>query len=157
MRLAQDCVGAWVVGISPPTVLGWFPRLAPTRAPPLRPATPCHYLSGNRPATRRRPDGRGSGDGQHVVARGEVGGGWALAGARPRGAARCMGAPKLPGREDLAAGTNKSRRATIKAHPSAPPHLAPMFIIGGVPINCAPTGYDQSWLLRQGSIVKKSP
>jgi len=125
MRLAQDCVGAWVVGISPPTVLGWFPRLAPTRAPPLRPATPCHYMSGNRPTTRRRPDGSGSRSVGHVVARGGVGGGWALAGARPRGAARCMGAPKLSGREDLAAGTNKSRRATIKAHPSAPPHPRP--------------------------------
>ena len=60
MRLAQDCVGAWVVGISPPTVLGWFPRLAPTRAPPLHPTTPCHYMSGTRPATGGRPDGHGS-------------------------------------------------------------------------------------------------
>jgi len=48
-------------------------------------------MSGNRPATRRWPDGRGSKDVQHVVARGAVGGGRALAGAR-RGTT-----PKLSG------------------------------------------------------------
>ena len=35
--------------------------LAPARAPPLHPPTPCHYRSGNRPATRRRLDGVGAG------------------------------------------------------------------------------------------------
>src|SRR6266568_1855237 len=83
-----------LVGTLSPTVLVWSPRLAPTRAPPLYPATPCHYRSGNRPATRRRPDGRGSGDGQPVVARGAVGGGWALVGAR------CGTTSKLSGREE---------------------------------------------------------
>ncbi len=34
---------------------------------------------------------------QNVVARGAVGGGWALAGARPHGAARCMVTPKCSG------------------------------------------------------------
>jgi len=57
--------------------------LAPTRAPHVHPAAPCHYMSGDAAfPTRRRRDGRGSGARRNVVARGRVGGGWALVGAR---------------------------------------------------------------------------
>jgi len=85
--------------------------------PPLHPATPCHSLSGNRPATRRWPDGRGSGDGQPVVARGAVGGGWALVGARPHGAAGCMGAPQLSGREVGLGGCKQVRQYVMNVTP----------------------------------------
>ncbi len=84
-----------------------------TRAPPLHPAAPCHYISGNRPATRRRRDGRGSKGIQNVVARGEVGGGWALVGAR-RGTT-----PKLSGREPRVVGHLPLALVVQPAHDAA--------------------------------------
>ncbi len=58
-----------------------------THKGPTPPHTaPCHYISGDHPTTRRRRGGHVSGVGarRNVVARGGVGGGWALVGARCR-------------------------------------------------------------------------
>jgi len=55
--------------------VAWHPQ-GPHRS---HPTTPCHYTSGSRSATKRGLDGHGSRGVQHVVARGGVGGGWALA------------------------------------------------------------------------------
>jgi hypothetical protein len=65
-----------------------------TRKGPSTPnPTPCHYISGNRPATRRRPDGRGSRSVRHVVARGGRVERWGPCGCQVRTT------PKLSGRE----------------------------------------------------------
>ena len=70
--------------------------LAPTRAHPLHPAIPCHYIF--RDAAPPPDDGAvgiqmGQGAVRDVVARGGVGGGWALVGAR------CGTTPNVSGTE----------------------------------------------------------
>src|SRR6266700_282251 len=72
MRLAQDCVGAWVVGISLPDSFGVVPTPGTHKGPT---APPCHPVP------------------LHI-------------GKPPRHQAT-------------------ARRATIKAHPAAPPHPRP--------------------------------
>ncbi len=60
--------------------------LAPTRAPHVHSTAPCHYMSHDHPTPDNgvvsTPAGRGAI--RDVVARGWVGGGWALVGARCR-------------------------------------------------------------------------
>jgi len=84
-RSLGDCVAMWVWFLSLCGTLcvgspcAWHPQ-----GPLIHPTAPCHYISDNHPAPDDGPvDTRvGWWDRRNVVARGWVGGGWALVGAR---------------------------------------------------------------------------
>ncbi len=89
--------------------------MPPTRAPHVHPAAPCHYMSGD--AALPPDDGAvdtlaGWWARRDVVARGRVGGGWALAGARRRAS------QIVSGREGDSTGTHSPRYRAKFAHPN---------------------------------------
>ena len=85
---------------------------------PLNHPVPLHF--GDHPTPRRRRNGRGSRGIQHVVARGAVGGGWALVGARYEAAPKSVREREAEARTEEGAG-----KLTPLQRPYTQPHIRP--------------------------------